>query len=150
MNSIWNTIYDHISTVTGTPFSGHNRSNVGGGCINTACVIQDPDRAYFVKLNDADRLDMFTAESAGLEEIAATATIRVPQPVCCGVVESTAYIVMEYIASAHNRSNSYKTFGQQLAKLHRFNHQYFGWRLDNTRFYSTDKHLVRQLDQFLA
>jgi len=132
VNSIWNTISDNISTVTGIPFCIHSRRGIGGGCINNASVVQDRGRAYFVKLNDADKLDMFTAESAGLEEIAKSGTIRVPQPVCCGVADSTAYIVMEFITSGNARNNSYVIFGQLLADMHRVIHQNFGWHIDNT------------------
>ena len=96
MMQIWETVSRHISSVTGIPFVIRSSRAVGGGCINTAYVIQDLDREYFVKLNDVNRIDMFSAECSGLDEIVKSHTIRVPHPICCGTTDATSYIVMEY------------------------------------------------------
>ena len=74
----------HISQVTGIDFDDVRQRSVGGGCINTAYVLSDGAYQFFVKTNRATLLDMFAAEYAGLEEIAQTHTIKVPQPVCFG------------------------------------------------------------------
>jgi protein-ribulosamine 3-kinase len=132
MKQIWETVSRHISSVTGTPFVIRSSHAVGGGCINTAYVIQDLDREYFVKLNDVDRLDMFSAECAGLDEIVKSHAIRVPHPVCCGTTDATSYIVMEHIASGNANRDTYLALGQRLADMHRVTHQYFGWNINNT------------------
>ena len=132
MNLNWKSIAHHISTVTGTSFSIHKQRSIGGGCINSAFAIQDHNEVYFVKLNDAASIDMFATESAGLEEIARSGAIRVPHPVCYGVTESTAYIVLEFIAAGNVQRDTYVSFGHQLANMHRVTHQYFGWQINNT------------------
>ncbi|MGH8548146.1 MAG: fructosamine kinase family protein, partial [Methylococcales bacterium] len=43
--------------------------------------IEGGNRAYFVKLNRSGLVDMFEAETEGLREIPATATVRVPEPI---------------------------------------------------------------------
>ena len=132
MNSIWNTISRHILETTGTRFSIQDKRPVGGGCINTAYVIQDHGLEYFVKLNNATSTEMFAAESAGLGEIVDSHTIRVPRPVCFGAADKASYIVMEYIAPGEANKDSYSTLGQQLAAMHHISRAQFGWYRDNT------------------
>jgi len=132
VDSIWDTISRHISSTAGTQFSIQNRHTIGGGCINTAYVVQDHDINYFVKLNSVDKVDMFAAESAGLTEIVNSHTVRAPQPICFGATNTASYIVMEYIASETGNNDSYTALGQQLAAMHRVNREHFGWNYDNT------------------
>ena len=132
MDSIWNTIGQHISDITGTVFSIQDRRVIGGGCINTAYVVRGNGADYFVKLNSADRLEMFAAESAGLTEIVSSNTVRAPHPVCHGAAESASYIVMEYIPSGTGDKHSCIKLGQQLAAMHRITREQFGWKMNNT------------------
>jgi len=132
MDTLWNTISQHIADVTETRFSIRDRRAVSGGCINSAYVIHGHGVGYFVKLNAADRLDMFAAEGAGLSEIVNSHTIRAPRPVCHGTVNTASYIVMEYIAPGTGNNDSYTTLGQQLAAMHHITRKQFGWDRDNT------------------
>ena len=86
-----------ISQATGQHFQIDDRRGVDGGCINRAETLQSGNRRYFVKYNDAVRLAMCEAESDGLIEIAASESVRVPQPVCSGAHGGQAYLVLEYI-----------------------------------------------------
>ena len=81
MDKTWDAIAQQISAATGTPFAARARDTVGGGCINSATVLQDGRQRYFVKFNDTARLAMFEAEAEGLNAIAQTRSVRVPQPV---------------------------------------------------------------------
>lgn len=92
--------------------------------------LSDGDRHWFVKLNQASRLEMFEAESAGLDALARTGTIRVPRPLCTGTADGQSYIVMEYIALGG--SGDAALAGEQLAALHRHSAESFGWQRDNT------------------
>jgi fructosamine-3-kinase len=130
--SPWTDIAEHISRATGEVFTCGDRRSVGGGCINDAAVIEDHGRRYFVKLNDAPRLSMFEAEAQGLDEIGASNSVRVPQPVCAGVSGRQAYLVMEYIAFAPGGDQGPERLGRQLASMHRAQHKTFGWHRDNT------------------
>ena len=103
---------------------------MGGGCINTAIRLSDGNRHWFVKLNQASRLDMFQAEAEGLRELADAGAIRVPRPLCTGTAEGQSYIVMEYISLGGSGSSALA--GEQLAALHRHQAESFGWKRDNT------------------
>ena len=130
--SDWDCIAAHIADVSGLPFEPEPPGRLGGGCINTAVKLSDGKHSFFVKLNSAHRLDMFEAEAAGLAEIAATSSLRVPTPVCTGVAGEQAYIVMEYIRLGGERPESLAQAGYGLAGMHRSIHNTFGWHRDNT------------------
>lgn len=105
---------------------------MGGGCVNAAVRLSDGERSYFVKLNQARRLDMFIAESGGLQEIRATKTLRAPRPLCYGTAGDQAYLVMEYIELNPGRGAAGGQAGRRLAAMHRNLAGGFGWRRDNT------------------
>jgi fructosamine-3-kinase len=128
----WKSIAAAISGATGHPFEPDTPRSVGGGCINTAYRLRGSARSYFVKLNAADRLSMFEAEAAGLEEMAATGSIRVPRPLCTGTAGPESYIVMEHIDLGGRRAGSAAQAGRQLAAMHRATRQDYGWDRDNT------------------
>jgi len=131
--SVWKHISQHISRCTQSTFHLQNQTGVGGGCINQACRVTDGDRTYFVKTNSASRLSMFEAEYAGLSEMLASATIRVPRPICVGSESSTAYLVMEYLSLGGSGSgHSIEQLGQRLAAMHRATQGQYGWHRDNT------------------
>lgn len=132
METIWTAVAQHISDVTGSPFANRSRHAIGGGCINTAAVLQDGNRRYFVKLNDAARLSMFEAEAEGLGEIVQTRTVRVPEPVCCGTADGSAYLVLECLDLGGADSRTLEQLGRQLAQMHRTTRDQFGWHMDNT------------------
>jgi protein-ribulosamine 3-kinase len=129
---LWSAIAAQITAATGEPFACDLHRSVGGGCINSTAVIEGNGRRYFVKLNDAQRLSMFEAEAAGLNEIAASHSVRVPLPVCSGTGADHAYLVLEYIEFGHGDSQGLELLGLQLAAMHRTQQKEFGWRRDNT------------------
>lgn len=128
---MWLPIAQQISTVTGRAFVVRSVRPVSGGCINNATIIEDDDRRFFVKHNRIDRLDMFRAEAAGLLEITASLTVRVPKPICWGRTDELAYIVLEYLL-LHNGDRAAEQFGWQLAAMHQIERQHFGWHIENT------------------
>lgn len=128
---MWRMIADAIARSTGRSFRIHDRQGIGGGCINTAYrLADDAGRAYFVKLNDAARVDMFESEAQGLQEIARTRTVRVPAPVCWGKAQGSAYLALEYIELTGGGLGM-STLGARLAGMHRATQPRFGWRMDN-------------------
>jgi len=128
----WTDIAAAITAATGKSFSIESRVAIGGGCINAASRVAGNGRTYFVKTNDAAKAGMFAAEAAGLAEIGATKTIRVPQPVCHGASRDTSWLVVEFIAFGGERPGGMRTLGRQLAALHRTTQDRFGWDRDNT------------------
>jgi fructosamine-3-kinase len=128
----WPDIERAISEASGAPFSARSRAKAGGGCINECFVVRGGGRAYFVKLNAADKAGMFAAEAAGLSEIAGARVIRVPQPVCHGASSSAAWIVLEHLELAPAHDQAMRALGANLARLHRATREDYGWDRDNT------------------
>lgn len=130
---MWNQIAAQISQTTGQAFTPTERRPVGGGSINQAYALIADERTYFVKLNQASQLAMFEAEALGLEQIAATQTIKVPQPICWGTVDQSAYIVMEWLDLGYSDHRAWAAMGRNLAAMHRVTHSNgFGWERNNT------------------
>lgn len=126
----WTALARNIGDTTGEPFPVEAIQSLGGGCINSAFRMRGGGRTFFVKTNSADRLDMFEAEAEGLAAMAATATVRVPQPICCGIDGQHAYLVLENLALGG--SAALDRFGERLAAMHRHTANRFGWHRDNT------------------
>jgi protein-ribulosamine 3-kinase len=128
----WQPIVEQIETATSSVFKLENARSLAGGEINSAYCLQGADKSYFAKLNRAEALAMFAAEAAGLTELAATCTVRIPRPVVHGKTAAHAFLVLEYIEFGSSSKASNRLFGQQLALLHQHPQPYFGWHRDNT------------------
>jgi len=122
-----------ISLASGEAFRVARQFEVGGGCINRGLGLHSADgRRYFVKLNQAARLEMFAAEFDGLAELHAAAAIRVPLPLTYGEVPGHSFLVMEWLDLERVAGQVQARLGEQLARLHATTWQGFGWRRDNT------------------
>lgn len=128
----WQPIIRHIESATDRPFNLLKAESLAGGDINAAYRLQAENRSFFVKLNSPERLDMFEAETEGLQALAQTQTIRVAKPVVCGKTTGHAFLVLEHIALNNLNARSEQLLGQQLAQLHQQKQAYFGWHRDNT------------------
>ncbi len=125
----WQTIATQISKTTGQSFQVQTQSHTSGGCINDAYRIEGNGQSYFVKLNDAQYLDMFKAEAAGLTELGQH--IKVPKPLCWGSAGGNCYLVMEYLSLRGDSHSISEALGQQLAALHQATQPQFGWHSNN-------------------
>ncbi len=128
----WPLIAEQIAAASGQPFSPSAPRSIGGGCINSAFQLAAGKRAYFVKLNQGERLPMFEAEAAGLDELARADGPRVPGPVCTGLAAGHAFIAMEWIDLGQQHGDSAAEAGRQLARMHGCTRETFGWDRDNT------------------
>lgn len=128
----WQLIVERINSATNTVFKLSNVRPLAGGDINSAYCLQGENKAYFVKVSHPDGLAMFSAEAAGLSELAATNTVKIPTPVVHGKTTENAFLVLEYIEFGSSGKSSARLFGQQLALLHQQPQSYFGWHRDNT------------------
>lgn len=129
---MWQQIGNEISAATGEPFSIQLSRPVGGGCINSAWLVEGDGRRFFVKANRAAGLAMFEAEAEGLREIAEKGAIRVPNPVCTGLAQDSAFLVLEFIDFGSGGKGGAEELGRRLADLHRATGSEYGWRRDNT------------------
>jgi len=105
---------------------------VHGGCINECYRWESPAGALFVKVAPGDRLRMFEAEAAGLQELARANAVRVPRVLACNVSGASAYLALEWIDLSPSSSRVGARFGEALARQHRVLAQRFGWSRDNT------------------
>lgn len=128
----WQDIEQAISHSSVKAFTLDERHNIGGGCINSAMRISGSGREYFLKFNDANLLDMFEAEADGLRDLASADAVRVPIPVCTGVTDNQSYIVMEFLPMSGGGRGVMARFGEELALMHRYTQDQFGWHRDNT------------------
>ena len=129
--TLYHEIAEAITEVTGQRFSVQQHQPQPGGCISQTVRLTDTTRSYFVKLNQADRHDMFIAESEGLQALAASQSVRVPLVICSGVADGSAYLVLEYIAFGGAGADE-QALGHQLAQLHRATADRYGWYRNNT------------------
>jgi len=74
---------------------------------------------------------MFEAEAAGLNSIAATASIRVPKPITYGLIDSISFIAMEALSLASPNRSDWESMGHQLARMHHTTGAAFGGPADN-------------------
>lgn len=129
---MWALINESISTVLGEEFQSRACRALSGGCINSAYLLEDGSRRFFVKTNRADALKMFEAETEGLREIYATQTIRVPRPICSGLAGNSAFLVLEFIGFKAKEKRAASELGRSLAAMHRVTQAHFGWHRNNT------------------
>ncbi|WP_271254210.1 fructosamine kinase family protein [Pseudanabaena sp. Chao 1811] len=128
---MWDEIAIAISQATGAKFTSDHRQAQSGGCINQTTKISDGKRDFFVKTNTANQLDMFVAEAIALQQMYATKTMRVPQPICWGIAGEAAYLVMENLDFGGGQD--WEAMGRHLAAMHRVtSDRGFGWDRDNT------------------
>ena len=128
----WEAIAASIAHAIGEPFLADSANPIGGGCINRGFHLKGHGRDFFVKLNAASALAMFEAEAAGLREIAATSTVRVPLPVCTGSDPERAWLALEYLPLSSDGQHAMAALGERLAALHRVTSATFGWTRGNT------------------
>ena len=124
-----NALADAITRATGSPFAVSALEPVSGGDINQAFRVSNGTRRYFVKVNHAGRVPMFEAEADALGALAATHSVRVPQPLCLGTAAGQAFLVLEYLDLCGGGDAA--RLGEQLAALHRVPQARFGWAHDN-------------------
>ena len=148
---MWDKIAGHISEITGETFSLDHRHSVSGGCINQGYSISSSSRAYFAKINQASQIAMFEAEALGLQQMRATQTIRVPEPICWGTEGNSAYIVLEWLElGSRGGERAWEEMGRKLAAMHKYTppnppllrggeernstllRKVFGWDINNT------------------
>lgn len=133
----WLKIESEITASIGESFKFSKQSEIGGGDINQAYRIegelQNKAVSFFIKVNQKNRLGMFEAEAAGLEEIERTQAIRVPHVVCSGIESTQSFLVLENLSLAiTGATSSAKQLGQHLALLHKSTSPQYGWSRENT------------------
>ncbi|MHB1567453.1 MAG: fructosamine kinase family protein [Acidiferrobacter sp.] len=126
----WLAIAQQISEVTGQTFVPE-RVRTAHQSLNATAVLEDSQRAFFVKYNTADRIEMFRAEAMGLDELAKTMTVPVARPISSGVTGNHSFLVLEHLPLSVRGSHIDRDLGQALAMLHGKHKHYYGWHRNN-------------------
>ncbi len=103
---------------------------VAGGCIHRAYRASDGGQSWFVKVNDANRADLFGAEADGLRALAG-GPLRVPGVICCGETGEQSFLVLEWLDLGAGAPRDYVRLGEQLAQVHALAGPHHGWQRDN-------------------
>ena len=131
MNGSWNDVALQISKVKNQEISFKKKVSVSGGCINQCWKVTDNQhKEWFIKTNLPTLKEMFSAESAGLNEIIRSNSIRAPKSICYGSNPEFSYHVIEFIplqALSHQ-----KQLGEEIAKMHQTSSNQYGWVQNNT------------------
>ena len=129
---MWQVISTQISSVIGQEFHPHQKIPLDGGDINQSFRISNGTLSYFVKTNDKECLPMFVAEVDGLEALAKTQAVTVPNVIAIGTTKTNSYLVLEYFPLSPIDSETSYNLGVELAKQHQWGDQgEYGFDLDN-------------------
>jgi protein-ribulosamine 3-kinase len=104
---------------------------VSGGDINRSIRIKTTSGNYFLKYNDLPHSNvMFYAEAEALRVIRDQGILC---PDVLGIVKGLEIsgLLMHFIDKSHPKTDSYTLAGRNLAKLHKYTTDYYGWYIDN-------------------
>ncbi len=121
-----------LEELLGSPI--HSHTPVYGGDIATSFKVVTPsNNNYFIKTAAfSNALKMFEAEAAGLELLAASKQINIPEVFHVHQYDSTAYLILEFVETKTPGENDMECLGHALARLHASKSAMaFGWASDN-------------------
>ncbi len=105
---------------------------LGGGDINSAARLETSHGSFFVKWNSASRYPaMFEKEARGLQLLAESNTLKIPEVVLADEAGPHSFLILEYLESAAKEIGFWENLGTGLAKLHQCTAEYFGLDEDN-------------------
>ena len=107
--------------------------SVSGGDISEAYLMETETERFFCKINHGENgYELFKAEKIGLQAIAQSKTISVPNILLCEPLEKGGFLVMDYIEPKRPTETDFELLGHQLAALHHNTTQdEFGFSSDN-------------------
>jgi protein-ribulosamine 3-kinase len=122
-----------LTQALGVRFDEQSRQSVSGGSINSAYKYSSAQQSVFVKTSAEARAEkMFSAEIAGLRELAGVQAVRVPQVMLHGRCREGWFLALEWINFGASSRSSEAALGEQLAWQHRKTRECHGWHMDNT------------------
>lgn len=125
-------VITHLKDHLHSPVKLLSTSPVSGGDINQAYRFETSEGNFFVKKNSASRYPkMFEKEANGLELIASTKTIPVPEVILFGEDNDVSFLVLNIIETSVQQPDFWQSFAERLARLHKQSTDYFGLDHDN-------------------
>ncbi len=123
-------IIQHIVSVNGIVLKDFKA--VSGGDISAAYLLRTANGPIFLKINTGQEAEhMFAAEASGLNLIASTKSIKVPEVIAHGRELKHAYLLMEAVITGKSSFQSMTDLGYRLAQLHSCSSEWFGLDHDN-------------------
>ncbi|MFK8015395.1 MAG: fructosamine kinase family protein [Gammaproteobacteria bacterium] len=104
---------------------------VRGGDSDAAYCVETKTQTLFFKTARFADAGRFDAESAGLERLARSRTLRVPAVHAVGAAGKISYLVLEWLTLGADLSTGAAALGRGLARMHRASHASFGLDRDN-------------------
>lgn len=105
---------------------------ISGGDINEARLVETERGKYFLKMNcGANAAAMLNTEAKGLEVLRTAGKIYIPKVYQVGMLEQTAFLLLEYIEPSRPSASAWENFGRQVAQLHHQSNPTFGLDHDN-------------------
>lgn len=127
----WSELAQQLDIQHGIRLLEKGARSVPGGDIHHAHGVESESGPLFIKTNTDIYVDHFQSEFAGLQALAASGALRVPQPLACGQAGQTAYLVLEWLDLCPPGPDSPTRMGKGLAALHRGTAEFFGFPDDN-------------------
>lgn len=128
----WSSLARHLNAAGISVPGDATASPIGGGDISAAWRLSGEDRDIFLKTGGVAAAEMFSAEAEGLQEIAESNAIRVPEVLAVGQTANTAYLALEWISFDRPNADTERQLGERLATMHQATSDRFGWHRDNT------------------
>lgn len=98
-----------------------------GGSINKAAKVETNKGIFFAKWNDARKYPrMFESEAQGLQLLANTGKITIPEIIVRKTIGETDFLILEFIEGRKLSVNLWLDFGKSLARLHKHTAEKFG------------------------
>ncbi len=121
-----------LSNYLAKPFEIIAFQKLHGGSVNYSYLIKGKEQSLFIKLNSVSSFPkMFELEQRGLELIASTRTIGVPNVLLQGEFESYSFLILEFIENGRKTNSFWEQFGKQIAALHQKKSEHFGLDYEN-------------------
>jgi fructosamine-3-kinase len=106
--------------------------SLSGGCINHASKLITSAGDFFVKWNSASAYPgMFESEAKGLNILAQSKTLQIPEVICTGEEDNISFIILEFISKGKAGKNFFRDFGTKLALMHKNASSFSGLDYDN-------------------
>ncbi len=103
----------------------------GGDIAQAYLVYTSSDRLFCKILTGPDSTKMIQAEREGLQAIAQTNTIKVPEVLGWGSLEKGDCLLLEYIEPGRATTDAMEKLGYDLARMHSISQDEFGWHTTN-------------------
>lgn len=128
-----NFLKEKIARQFDSPVSSVECHSVGGGSINNTFKLSvNQKQHYFLKVNSYSKFPgLFETEKSGLEFLSNTNCIHIPKVFVCNKYNDDQFLLLEWINAGQRDDGFWKLFGKNLARLHHYSHENFGFYENN-------------------